>query len=109
MKIRNGFVSNSSSSSFILHIKDEKLTQEERKNKTFEAYIKAYGEDTVKEMEDDNRWLSKEIEKLEENKKYIALIQRIEWGGEEAINKILPVILETLGIDKNKIDYEWGE
>ena len=46
MKIRNGFVSNSSSSSFIVSIKDEsKWTKEDITKNNKEVFTKHYGED----------------------------------------------------------------
>jgi len=111
MKKRKGFVSNSSSSSFILYVKDDTLSTEELIKKTFNSYTKAFGKNTVKEMDDDNndQWLTKKATKLAEENKHITMIKSVEWGCEEAIDEIIPSILETLGVSKDKIYYEWGE
>ena len=105
MKIRNGFVSNSSSSSFMLYKKDKELSCEDRVNKTtavMEQYCAPYDE------EDRERYRSS-AQKIAESGRYMVAKKRIEWGGEKAIDEIVPIILETLGIDKDEITYEWGE
>lgn len=105
MKVRNGFVSNSSSSSFIIYKKDEEMGFEEREAKTIEA-LKKYRDPYDDEERESNK---KEAFRLSEEGKYIIAKMNVEWGGEEAVENIIPVILKSLGVDENVISYEWGE
>jgi len=109
MKIRNGFVSNSSSSSFIVLKKDESLSLEDLKQKSIEVMkahneIQRWGWD-----EESQEWAEREAQKYAENNEYILLKERVEWGGEEAVGKIVPALLKILGADTNGISYKWDE
>jgi hypothetical protein len=105
MKTRNGFVSNSSSSSFIIYIKDENMSFEELKAKTINAM-----ENYCASFDDaDKSFNINEAEKIAKEGRYMALKKRVEWGGEEAINDLLPKIFELFNIDQKNITYEWGE
>jgi hypothetical protein len=103
MKIRNGFVSNSSSSSFIIYIKDEKMSLEERKAKT----IKTMKDWCFPYDEEESEWNSKTAQRIAEEGRYMAVKKSVERGGEEAIDEIIPKILEALGIEDGKLEYEW--
>jgi len=103
MKTRNGFVSNSSSSSFVVYIKDEKMSLEELKAKT----IKTMGDWCAPYDEEDRKWRSNEAQRLAEEGRYMAVKKSVERGGEEAIDAIIPEILEVLGIEDGKFEHEW--
>ena len=103
MKIRNGFVSNSSSSSFVIYIRDEKMSLEELKAKT----IKTMEDWCSPYDEEESEWYSKTAQKLAEEGRYMAVKKSVERGGEEAIDEIIPKILEALGIEDGKFEHEW--
>jgi hypothetical protein len=103
MKTRNGFVSNSSSSSFVIYIKDEKMSLEERKAKT----IKTMKDWCFPDDEEEQEYNEKQAQKLAEEGRYMAVKKSVERGGEEAIDEIIPEILEVLGIEDGKFEYEW--
>ncbi len=105
MKVRNGFVSNSSSSSFVIYIKDEKMSLEERKAKTIETM----GNWCAPYDEEEREWRSKTAQELAEEGRYMAVKKSVERGGEEAIDEIIPKILEALGIEDGKFEHEWIE
>ena len=105
MKIRSGFVSNSSSSSFMLYKKDKELSLAEREVKTIEA-LEKYCAPYDEEDRDRNR---EEAKELAESGRYMVVKKSVEWGGEDAINEIVPLILSTLGVSEDAITYEWGE
>jgi len=57
MKVRRGFVSNSSSSSFVLFVKDESLTAEERKSRSMKIYKEYYGDEYWEELKEEvEKW-----------------------------------------------------
>lgn len=86
MKVRQGFVSNSSSSSFIILRKNDKLTEEEIKEnniKKIQKYDGDYGYDDIKEYQDE-----------------ILFVASVEYGAEEdvedIVNKFSEVFKETI-------------
>lgn len=86
MKVRQGFVSNSSSSSFIILRKNDKLTEEEIKEnniKKIQKYDDDYGYDDIKEYQDE-----------------ILFVASVEYGAEEdvedIVNKFSEVFKETI-------------
>lgn len=83
MKVRMGFVSNSSSSSFVLLAKNDKLTKEELEKYNNDEMIKMHEED-YKEYYPDN---------YTKDNMLILDTLSIEYGeGEEEIEKVLKVI-----------------
>jgi hypothetical protein len=77
MKIRSGFVSNSSSSSFIIAVKDEDNT---KVSITFEVDLSAYADKPISTIEDlnkyfdyDRSWKYEECRKAIENGKTILI------------------------------------
>jgi len=85
--------------------KDSSLTPEERRAKTMAIYKECYGDDLEEMLTEE--WLPKTLEKYEENEQYLVLKKRVEYGGEEAINEIMDILFEGLGIED--ITYEWDE
>jgi len=94
MKTRQGFVSNSSSSSFIILKKDESLSVEELKERSRKTY---------------SREGEKEIEKWAGCGQYVLFSERVEYGAEESIDELIPKLLDAFGIDASNISLEWGE
>jgi hypothetical protein len=99
MKQRKGFVSNSSSSSFVILKQDDKLSREELVKKSKEILLKY--------CDYDDEWLDKRINPLADKNQYILLIQSIDYGAEEAAEKLARKLCEMGGI-KN-ISFEWSE
>jgi len=89
MKIRNGFVSNSSSSSFIINKKDITVEQMDK----IEDHIK-YAKDNFSQLsnaDEEWRW------KIEDNKDTIILSTWMD-------NFSMDLFLNLIGIDENKIE-----
>jgi hypothetical protein len=107
MKIRNGFVSNSSTSSFMVLKKDNKMSFEDKVAKS-EKELNAYCDygDYPEEIE---RFVTEPAKKYAENGQYILMKTSVDWGGEEAVNEILPLLLDKLGVDGSLLTFEWGE
>jgi len=101
MKKRYGFVSNSSSSNFIVLKKDENMSFDEMKAKSIEI-LTCY-------CDYEDEYVNGKAEKYAKDGKYVLLIENVEWGGEEAIGKIIPKLLEKLGVGTENILFEWGE
>jgi len=53
-------------------------------------------------------YILKSIEEYEKDKKYTVLRRKVEWGGEEAINEIIPALLKVVD-GENKVSFEWEE
>ncbi|MEI7942748.1 MAG: hypothetical protein WCH76_06235 [Candidatus Riflemargulisbacteria bacterium] len=100
MKIRNGFVSNSSSSSFVILQQNNSLSEEELIKKSSETYIKQYCSE-ISEWQQDN------IKNYAAMKKYVILIQSIEYGAEQDVEKLAKKLCE-MGNIKN-VSFEWSE
>jgi len=107
MKNRKGFVSNSSTSSFVILKKDDEMSFEDkvaRSTKEINAYC-YYGS----HPEDIEHWVTKPATGYAENGKYILMMSSIDWNATEDIDKFLPKFLEKLGIDAGDITIEWPE
>jgi len=99
MKNRQGFVSNSSSSSFIILVKNEGMCNEElmtisKKNMQDFTDIECINEYAIK--------YSKE-------QKYILLMTSLENGAEEGIEDMMIQLLENCGINTEYISFEHDE
>jgi len=107
MKVRQGFVSNSSSSSFIVLVKDETMSAEERREKNIAIYREEYGEDFDEVAEDGyiNKWLAG----YEKEHQYILLKQSVEYGGEDSVTAIVTALLDKLGVATENITFAWDE
>ena len=90
MKIRNGFVSNSSSSSFIVMQKAENLSRKEMIKKTKEALLKYCDYD-----EED---LNDRANKVVDKGNIILFITSVEYGAEDTAEKIIARLCEIFGI-----------
>jgi len=104
MKQRTGFVSNSSSSSFIVLKRDISLSVEELCKRSTERYSKACGEEVSQEPYHQNK-----IKAFAEESKYVILIDRIEYGGEESIERMVPALLNAIGVNQEDISFVWDE
>jgi hypothetical protein len=100
MKIRQGFVSNSSSSSFIVSVKlnEGEMTKEELLSHNMKKYNSYY--------EDDSEWVTKKM-KAQKNK--IIYVGSAEYGSEESVEDAVTGVLEGLGIDSKKIVFKFEE
>ena len=108
MKTRNGFVSNSSSSSFVVLRRDPTLSEEEMVNRTVKHYRKEWGKDYDKEpgLKDE---LEEQAHRLADKGQYIFLKDRVEYGGEESVERIVRSILKLFDIDDKDLEMKWEE
>ena len=104
MKIRNGFVSNSSSSSFVIYIKDDKLSHTELMDKSLAVLEKEYGFSAYSD-EDDKQYYIKMAEKFAKEQEFIASILRIEMGDEEGVENVAKKFIELC--NASHISYKW--
>ena len=98
MKTRHGFISNSSSSSFIILAKDKELTENQLKQTSIEAWEKYLGE-TIDDSFDDH-YVNTALEYAKEGK-YIFLIKSIEYGAEECVEDLVRDLIEKLNNKEN--------
>jgi hypothetical protein len=92
MKIRTGFVSNSSSSSFIVLLKNPPLTKEQ----IFKHNIKM--------LEDQDKEYAESILETA-NGRMILSLNSIENGGEEDAQNIVTEVLVSLGYKKSNLKF----
>jgi len=104
MKNRQGFVSNSSSSSFIVLMKGEALSIEELRAKSNQEYSERIGEEIV-----EGDYHDKKSQSYAEEGKYVLMISSVEWGGEESVKHIIPTLLKKLGHSTENISFDWDE
>jgi len=101
MKTRNGLVSNSSSSSFIIIHKDKNLSHEKLISKSMKVFIDNYGEDN--ERNKDNK---KQAESLANDNEYILLIDSVEYGAEGCVERIIEKLCTSLNIKNVRIEIQ---
>jgi len=105
MKIRNGFVSNSSSSSFLILLKDSSKTQEELINKSMEVFIECY-RSSFKSDPEYQDFYQKKAEACAKEEQYVFVSERIEHGAEESVEILVKSMLDKLGIKEYKLMWE---
>lgn len=88
MKIRNNFISNSSSSSFILFKSEPGTPLEELERDAIEKSINFYGDDFLKENKKYWPWA---IIKRKMGERFIAEVS-IKWGGEEGARALFNIM-----------------
>ena len=109
MKIRNGFVSNSSSSSFVIAITRDYVFSPEMKQKIYEQYVDVDGEEMP--MEKFENVLTETVETLCRGNgeiyedKFSPAMQGIVWMDKEILIKIIDVpsecgLIYNLGADE---------
>lgn len=102
MKIRKGFVSNSSSSSFIVTVKDEKYTKEQIENHNKKILCDNYGP-----IDEDKEYIDQQVKKYKNQ--YILYIGSVEYGAEESVEKVTLELLKHMGYKKNQIKINYDE
>lgn len=99
MKVRSGFVSNSSSSSFIVIVKAPELSKEELVKLNTAIYTKSGGEEYAEESKS-------EIEALVDNDEHVIIMKRVEYGGEESVEEVAKELLKYFGVSDG-VRFEW--
>ena len=100
MKIRNGFVSNSSSSSFVVYRKNSGFSNSEILKLNLEKCIEAYGED---------EYSTKKAEKITAQGKYILFTASIEYGGEDGAEIIAKDMLKLTNLKEEDVEMTWED
>ena len=109
MKIRNGFVSNSSSSSFVV-IGKEMSAEEAKKEDSIFALTKVWGSEGVYAKFDIS---NEEIEKLENSNVYVSYYKVVQRSSDESITLDVESINEAakngdkLQVVSGEMDYYW--
>jgi len=101
MKVRSGFVSNSSSSSFVVIAKSPKLSKEELIKISTTVYTESKGKECAEEAQP-------EIEELANNGEHIVIIKNVEWGGEESVEAVVKELLRYFGVTDG-VRFKWEE
>jgi hypothetical protein len=92
MKIRTGFVSNSSSSSYIIIHTKPKGSKKELVKHNRKMLTEYFGN---KEYDDEKGYADRHIGEYKDTK--IILIKSIEWGSDENIDQFMLELIEALG------------
>jgi len=106
MKIRTGFVSNSSSSSFVILKKDKSLSKKEMTKKTMEIYqdgTGGFGDN------DEKAYYTEKAEEYADNGQYIFIRDTVDQGSEESIEKVVKLLLKKLSEKDNSLSLEWED
>ena len=103
MKVRSGFVSNSSSSSFILIKKDQSLSKEELIKRINDVYRKAYDNEYIEDSKDD-------IENMADRKEYCVFIKSIDHGVDASeIEDMVNTLIQHFNGNTNDYIMEWSD
>jgi len=103
MKVRTGFVSNSSSMSFMLFKKDATLSKEELISRTTTKFIYACDEEYANDC-------VKEITKYASNNEYCVIHTSIDWGADpDEIEYIIKEVIKVTGGNFDDFRIEWVE
>ena len=105
MKNRNGFVSNSSSSSFIILIKDKELTEAQLVQASKEAYAEWQGTSA----ENLDEYYVGYCEEYAKDGNKILLVKSIEYGAEEGVEDMARELVNKLVGDDVEVSFAWEE
>ena len=108
MKTRNGFVSNSSSSSFIVLISAPSLAEEELIKRSSDYWEEHLGIAGCEEQELGN-YYTKKIDAWAKEGKHVLLINRVNYGAEESVEELAKGLLEALDVDCSSVSFAWSE
>jgi hypothetical protein len=104
MKIRNGFVSNSSSSSFVILCKDNTLSYDDLFERNMEVLSESYD---LNDKEEKN-YCEKRAAELSKKSKYILLKEHIEYGSGESTEIVIRKLIKNLNPNL-KIECMWDD